>query len=278
MQLTTLALALASVLLPGGVQAPIPQASNPLATSPRIADTATIQAGGTLFRERCADCHGADAKGVSGPDLTRLWTTVGSDERVFQTIRSGIPGSIMPPSSAPDEELRSIVAYLRSISVAKAEASSGNTARGEMIFAANCASCHRIKGRGGRLGPDLSRLAASQSNRVLTEAIRHASASFTRGFEPVTLITRDGQRIRGTRKGEDPFSIQIMDTNERLEGYLKADLREVIHETQSLMPDFGTDRLSDEDLNDLLAFLGTFRVAEPPRRQTDGPADNRNDR
>jgi len=268
MQLTTCVLALGSVLFSGGGQA----------TNPRNADPATIQAGGTLFRERCADCHGADAKGVRGPDLTRLWTTEGSDERVFQTIRSGVSGSIMPPSVAPDEELRSIVAYLRSISVAKAEISSGNTAHGELIFSAKCASCHRIKGRGGRIGPDLSRLAASQSSQVLTQAIRSASASFTRGYELVTLITGDGQRIRGTRKGEDAFSIQIMHTNERLQGYLKADLREVIHETQSLMPDFGTDRLSDEELNDLLAFLGTFRVAEPPRRQSDGPVDNRNDR
>ena len=32
------------------------------------------------------------------------------------------------------------------------------------------------------------------------------------------------------------------------------------------MPDFGADRLSDEDLNDLLAFLGTLRIAPPPAR------------
>jgi hypothetical protein len=36
--------------------------------------------------------------------------------------------------------------------------------------------------------------------------------------------------------------------------------------------------LSDEELNDLLAFLGTFRVPESPRRQSGGPADNGNDR
>ena len=89
------------------------------AQNPQERDPAAIQAGGALFRERCADCHGADAKGVSGPDLTRLWTTEGSDGRVFQTIRSGVPGSIMPPSSAPDTELWAIIAYLRNISTAR---------------------------------------------------------------------------------------------------------------------------------------------------------------
>src|SRR5437870_11567806 len=111
MQLTTCVLALGSVLFSGGGQA----------TTPRSADPAAIQAGGALFRERCADCHGADAKGVRGPDLTRLWTREGADDRAFQTIRSGVPGSIMPPSSAPDAELLAIVAYRRSVRTAYQE-------------------------------------------------------------------------------------------------------------------------------------------------------------
>jgi putative heme-binding domain-containing protein len=265
MQLTALALAVATTLVVGGVQT----------RNPRDADPAAIQAGGALFRERCADCHGADAKGVRGPDLTRLWTTEGSDQRVFQTIRSGVPGSIMPSSPAPDDELWAIVAYLHNISTAKPEESSGSVANGEQIFGASCAGCHQIKGRGGRLGPDLSRIAASQSNLVLTRAIRDASASFTTGYEPVTLVTRDGQQIRGTRKGEDAFSIQIMDAHERLQGYLKASLREVIRDKQSLMPDFGPDRLSDRELNDLLAFLGTLRASGPPRRPPASADDQR---
>src|SRR5207342_1385004 len=119
----------------------------------------------------------------------------------------------------------------------------------------------RIDGRGGRLGPDLSRIPANQSNQVLTRAVRDASATFTVGFEPVTIVTRDGQQIRGTRKAEDVFSIQIMDTRERLQGYLKTNLRSVTRDKQSLMPDFGPDRLADPDLNDLLAFLATRRVS-----------------
>jgi putative heme-binding domain-containing protein len=257
--------ALATVLFVGGVQA----------NNPSQGDPAAIQAGASLFRERCADCHGADAKGVSGPDLTRLWTRADSDQRVFQTIRSGVPGTIMPASSAPDQELRAIIAYLRNISTAAAEASSGSVANGERIFAASCATCHRVNGRGGRLGPDLSRIAATQSNQVLTRAIRDASASFTSGYEPITLVTRDGQQIRGTRKGEDPFSIQIMDARERLQGFLKANLRDVIRDNKSLMPDFTPDRLSDPDLNDLLAYLATLRISGPPRRPPETPADLR---
>jgi len=228
--------------------------------------------GSALFRERCADCHGADAKGGRGPDLTRLWTSEGADDRAQRTIRSGVAGSIMPPSSAPDEELRAIVDYLRSISVARAEAITGNPLAGEAIFAVSCSQCHRINGRGGYLGPDLSRIAGTQSNQVLTRAIRDASATFAAGYEPVTIVTRDGQQIHGTRKAEDAFSIQIMDTRGRLQGYSKAALRDVTRDRTSLMPDFGPDRLSDAQLNDLLAFLAKFRSA-PPRRNQDATDD-----
>ncbi len=135
----------------------------------------------------------------------------------------------------------------------------GNTPNGERIFWASCGGCHRVNDRGGRLGPDLSQIASSQSRESLLRSIRDASASIASGYEPVTLVTRDGQRIRGVRKGEDAFSIQIMDTRERLQGYVKAELREVSRDTQSLMPSFGADRLSDADLDDLLDFLSTLR-------------------
>ena len=87
----------------------------------------------------------------------------------------------------------------------------------------SCGGCHRVNGRGGRLGPDLSRV--SLSREQLAAAIRTPGASVVPGFEPVTLVTRDGRRILAVRKSEDAFSLQVMDTSERLQGYLKSDLR-----------------------------------------------------
>jgi hypothetical protein len=74
----------------------------------------------------------------------------------------------------------------------------------------------------------------------------------------VTLVTRDGERIRGVRKNEDEFSIQIMDTRERLQGYLKANLTAFTTDKQSLMPVYGPDRLNDRELDDLLQYLASL--------------------
>jgi alcohol dehydrogenase (cytochrome c) len=215
--------------------------------------------GAALFQLRCSDCHGVDAKGVHGPDLTALFANGATENRVFETIRRGVPGTEMPSSNAPDEEIRAIVAYLRTFVTAPTAVVRADTAHGERVFSASCSSCHRVNGRGGALGPDLSRIGASRSRDLLAREIRDASAAITPGYQPVTLVTNDGQRIRGARKNEDAYSIQIMDMRQRLQGYIKADLREVINEKASLMPDFKADRLSENDLNDVIGYLGTLR-------------------
>jgi putative heme-binding domain-containing protein len=227
------------------------------------ADPAAVPTGQVLFRERCAECHGSDARGVAGHDLTRLWAAGATDERVFQTIRAGVPNTIMPSSAAPDAELSALVGYLRSLNdAALPDAAPVNTGNGERIFWSMCGSCHAAGLRGGHLGPDLSRIASSLSRDALIQAIREPSAAIAAGYQAVTLITRDGQRVRGAKKSEDAFSIQIMDTHEQLQGYLKGSLRELNRDTTSLMPAFGPDRLGDRDLDDLLLFLNTLRAAD----------------
>ena len=92
-------------------------------------------------------------------------------------------------------------------------------------------------------------------------AIRTASDSIPAGYRPVTLVTKDGRKIRGVMKSEDAFSIRIMDSQERLQGYLKATLKEVIREEGSLMPDFGPERpRRATNFNDLARARGQTAV------------------
>jgi len=245
-------------------QAPkAPPAESPARNNPHLGNKESIRSGMALYRVRCADCHGLDAKGYRGPDLTALLGDM-PDEKLFQTLRKGVTGTEMPGSTAPDDELLLVIAYLRNMNAASAAepAPSGNVDNGQRLFAAQCTGCHRIGMRGGHLGPDLSRIGAARSRSALVREIRTPAEWFPPGYETVTLVTKDGQRIRGTRKNEDVFSIQIMDMRERLQGYLKSDLREVIYEKDSLMPAFTAARLNDSDLNDLVGYLTTLRGSD----------------
>ena len=86
------------------------------------------------------------------------------------------------------------------------------------------------------------------------------------GYEPVTLVLRDGQRIRGVKKNEDEYSIQVMDMRQRIQGYVKANLAEVVAEKQSVMPAYAPDQLNGGDLDDLLSYLSTLRGTDSVRR------------
>jgi len=73
-------------------------------------------------------------------------------------------------------------------------------------------------------------------------------------------VLRDGQRVRGTLKGEDAFSVQIMDTNQQLRAYMKSSLGSVVKEPGSLMPEYGPNRLNESDLDDLTRYFETLRA------------------
>jgi putative heme-binding domain-containing protein len=252
-----------ATLLAERPQPPKAPAANPAANNPHLGKPESIRSGMALFRIHCADCHGMDATGYRGPDLTALMSGDVTDERLFQTIRKGVPGTEMPSSDDPDDDLLLMIAYLRKLSTAApSERPTGNVENGGRLFASQCASCHRVAGRGGRLGPDLTRVGVARSRVALIREIRTPSEWVAPGFETVTLVTKDGQRIRGVKKNEDVFSIQVMDTRERIQGYTKSSLQEVINETGSLMPAFAPARLNDSDLNDLVAYLSTLRGAD----------------
>jgi putative heme-binding domain-containing protein len=223
-------------------------------------DQRALSAGEILYAARCSECHGADAQGNNGPDLTQLWLTGVSDSRIFEAIRQGVADTVMPPSTAPDEELWAIIAYLRSIStVPPFTANTGDAARGEAYFAVSCADCHLVNGSGGVLGPELSNIAQVRSREALVSAIRNPGEVVASTHRAVTLVQPGGTVLRGIRKGEDAFSIQIVDTDGILRSFLKPDLLQVVEEDSSLMPEFATDELSDNELEDLLAYLSTLR-------------------
>src|SRR5918993_212808 len=174
---------LASVIVSAAVASAGAEQRNPFE-----GDQAAIRIGSTLFAGRCADCHGPDAKGKLGPDLTLRWARGESDESAFLVVRNGVAGSSMPPSTAPDSELWAIVAYLRNISVRPPLESTGG---------------------------------ATRSRAALTAAIRDPSAAIAPGFRTVTVSARARERVEGVIKSEDAFSIQVVTASGELRAFAK---------------------------------------------------------
>ena len=257
--------------LVGSTLAQPTEARNPLANDP-----AAVREGASLFRANCSPCHGLNARGGGrGPDLTSgLWSHGGSDAAIFHSITEGVPGTEMPANVFEDSETWALVAYLRSVSMKQPAPLNGDRAAGERYFWGKgaCGHCHMVKGRGGPLGPDLTRVGAARSVEYLVESIRTPSKELSQGmsdpnnhygipleYETVTAVTRGGERVVGIAKNEDAFSLQLLGQDDELHLFLKKDLREVIHERRSLMPAYPEQTLGKQGLADLLAYLTSLR-------------------
>ena len=240
-------------------------AQDPPGKNPLEGNADAIRAGMGVFRARCAECHGMDARGVRAPDITQVWANGRSDPGLFRTIKDGVPNTEMPANPrVQDHEAWQILAYLRTIAApAPTDPPRGNAENGAKIFRAQCSTCHRINAVGGRIGPDLSRVGIARSREMMVLRIRRGIEDFGAGYAPVTLTHPTGQTVQGVKKNEDLFSVQIMDTRERIQGYEKDKMKTVVDGTRSMMPIFGPDRLNDSDLDDLLNYLSTLRGFDP---------------
>jgi len=137
---------------------------------------------------------------------------------------------------------------------------------GESLFfgKAGCASCHEVNGRGGVVGPDLS-AAGMIAPEALRAKILNPSSAGGRGGAPLVLVAKlpDGRTIQGVRHNEDTFTLQLMDASGQLHLLDKMKIGEVRRENRSLMPSDYATRLSSDELQNVVAYLGTLKGRDP---------------
>lgn len=136
----------------------------------------------------------------------------------------------------------------------------GDPAAGERVFfhplGARCFVCHRVDGRGGLVGPDLSTIGRALNRDKLIDSVLQPSKEIAPMFTAWSIATRDGKLRTGVIVGEDHDSrITIADNQGKLEVIKRQDIEERHALPTSIMPDNLADLLTRQDFLDLLAFL-----------------------
>ena len=86
---------------------------------------AEIEAGGRLYFANCTGCHGPEGDGVAGTNFSKGQFRRGTtDDELIRIIVRGIPGTPMAPSGIPDNQVATIVAYLRSMTAGGGDSAS----------------------------------------------------------------------------------------------------------------------------------------------------------
>ncbi len=83
-----------------------------------LADVAGITKGKTLFTKKCRTCHGKNAEGLSGPNLTdEYWLHGGDIKSIFKTVKYGIPakGMIAWQDQLSPQEMQEVASFIMSL-------------------------------------------------------------------------------------------------------------------------------------------------------------------
>jgi len=229
---------------------------------PRLAAPTDVNAGRQVFESQCAWCHGTDGDGGTGPNLRGKLRHATDEKSIVDIVMNGIPGTEMPSFRSPltERSIRQTAAYVLTLSRGAGRPGGGNAQRGAALYqSTGCASCHIVNGQGGVLGPELTTIGSRRGGPYLREALVKPEATHPAGYVVVRAVQANGPEVRGIRVNEDVFWIQIRDTSGNVHSLEKAALTKLERQLDAtLMPSYAT-RLSQTELDDLVAYLGTLR-------------------
>jgi putative heme-binding domain-containing protein len=231
--------------------------SIPLAGQQRYLSS-DVENGSRLYRNNCFACHGPEGASIPGVDFGRgQFKRASSDEDLMRIIVGGIPGTAMPPNNFTDSQRLALIAYVRSLHDSAASAvGSGDANRGRVLLEGKgeCLTCHRVNGKGSRVGPDLSEVGAIRTAAYLERSLLAPNESVLPEHRFVRAVTRQGVVITGRRLNEDTHTIQLIDQEERLHSLSKSDLREFTILTTSSMPSY-QGKFNSQELADVVTYL-----------------------
>ncbi|HTR47378.1 MAG TPA: c-type cytochrome [Verrucomicrobiae bacterium] len=233
-----------------------------------------LQRGKQTFESTCSTCHGLDGGGAMGPNIQGIPFRLGVDA-VTNVIKNGMAGGMPAFGSQLDaQQIRQVVGYLLTLSRKDEGKVTGDAASGKQVYAsAGCASCHIISGEGGNIGPELTTVGQLRGPTYLRNTLLFPGTDLpqTRSFLEsggmleflfVHVVTKEGRAFEGTRVAEDSFHIVLEDAKGKFHSCRKDQLREYKKEPgKSMMPSV-KGKLSDTQVNDLVAYLAGLKGAQ----------------
>jgi putative heme-binding domain-containing protein len=137
----------------------------------------------------------------------------------------------------------------------------GDAEHGKQVFqtTGTCAKCHKVRGEGKEVGPDLSEIGGKLAGDALFVSILDPSAGISHGFESYTAVTTSGTVFTGLMVNRTDQSVTIR-TAESIDKELPmSEIDELQKSKTSLMPGDLQKLLSVQDLVDVVAYLATLK-------------------
>lgn len=130
----------------------------------------------------------------------------------------------------------------------------GDAARGKVVFAQACMSCHKLDGVGLELGPDLRSVAQHDAEKLFN-SILDPSAIIEPGFMAYHCTLHNGDQLYGVIATETSASLTFKLAGNLTKSVLRSEIASLKSTGASLMPDGLEAVLTPQSLADLIAYL-----------------------
>ena len=208
--------------------------------------------------------HGASMDGFLKTMRQQALARVPDDEKgplaPWVTGAAVTNGAVAAVAASPAEnpgKARAFVKHWTTPDVA-ALLGTGNASRGKGVWReAQCASCHRLGGEGGAVGPDLTGAGSRYARIDLLRSITEPSAVISEQLQATLFTLRDGSTVAGRVTGESAGSVQVMvDPATGTARTLRLDeVKSREASPVSMMPEGLMDHFTAQEVADLVAYL-----------------------
>jgi putative membrane-bound dehydrogenase-like protein len=134
----------------------------------------------------------------------------------------------------------------------------GDRARGEKVYQTNCATCHRLRGQGIKVGPDLEGVIGRDRKALLVD-ILDPNRAMDPSYQVYVIRTAANETFNGVIATETPASITLRRPAGEETTVLRKDIAEIKAWPASLMPEGVENNVKAQDFADLLEFLSPSR-------------------
>lgn len=127
-----------------------------------------------------------------------------------------------------------------------------------MYLATNCITCHAMKGGGQNIGPNLTQIGTRFSPEDMLKSIINPNEVISDQYNSTVFSLKDGNSVVGRLISEEGDSYKISQNPyapEVIRSIPKTEVIETKMSTVSLMPPGTINRLNDDEVKDLLAYL-----------------------
>lgn len=177
---------------------------------------------------------------VSIPQRTRLGAL--RDAKLAERAKQVLAGVALGPRKEVIDKYQAALGQM------------GDSSRGQVVYRRECANCHKLRGEGHDVGPSLETIQHRSPQEILIHVL-DPNREVSPNFLDYSVRLTDGRALTGMIAGETDAGLTLRRAQRQEDIVLRSEIEEIVSSGKSLMPEGLEQKVTLEEMSDLIAYL-----------------------